>query len=541
MRTAELLRLVWLNIRQNKFKAIMTSIGIVVGAATIVLVIGIGQGSRRSIAEQFAELNAGEINVSYEYEGEDPAPGGGVSLGHMGQMIGRMFSGSRSGGGTSAGRPESGSTSAGRPESGSTSAGRTESGGTFAGRTESGGTSAGRPESGSTSAGRSGAGGAGPSDGRSQGREENRSPDRTQDRGGEEGEKAEGEKEADNPDQEEETADGESRIEGRLNQEKILLTMDDVEDILQYVPGITGATISYSVRSTVEGGNLTEAETYTVAGVKPDYEQIGKLALAEGTFFTGTQESAKEKVCVLGASAAEELFDDPAQAVGRVLYIADREYTVTGVLSSCQSVSAGITADTSIFVPYETGMKYLTEDPDPVITVIAGDVNVLESVIGNVQTVLEENYINATFTFEDSGSKMEAARTSGQTLTMLLTAMAVIVFGIGGIGIMNVLFVSVKERTEEIGILKAIGTGRGDILAEFLIEAAVISLIGGLIGVALSMGAIPFLYRMGVRVEADGITCLIALCFAVLTGTVFGIYPAWKASRLEPVRALNQE
>ena len=194
-------------------------------------------------------------------------------------------------------------------------------------------------------------------------------------------------------------------MEDRLNQEQIILSASDVDDIETYVTGITGATISYSTRSSVEGGELTSAQTYTVAGVLENFAEVGKLNLSEGYFLDETDNDSKSKVCVIGASVAKEVFGSVADAVNSTIYVEDRSYTVIGVLESSSSVVSGISPDTSILVPYQTGMKYITgEEIDPTITVIAEDVNTLQSVITNVKTVLEENYPNASFTFEDSGS-----------------------------------------------------------------------------------------------------------------------------------------
>ena len=501
MRISELFRLVWLNINQNKFKSVMTSIGIVVGAATIVMVIGIGRGGQMDIADQFAELNAGAIDVSYEYAGEEAASGksGGFSFGGM---MNAVFGGMMGGG----------------PGGTNPAGSRGNSGGAGADG-QNGGSGAPQMPGGSDSGDRMQR----PDDSDD---EEIQRPD-GQDSDGEDADETESET---------------SMIEDRLNQEQIILSASDVDDIETYVSGITGATISYSTRSSVEGGELTSAQTYTVAGVLENFAEAGKLNLSEGYFLDETDNDSKSKVCVIGASVAKEVFGSVADAVNSTIYIDDRSYTVIGVLESSSSVVSGISPDTSILVPYQTGMKYITgEEIDPTITVIAEDVNTLQSVITNVKTVLEENYPNASFTFEDSGSKMKAAEASNRTLTMLLSAMAAIVFLVGGIGIMNVLFVSVKERTNEIGILKAIGTPRTDILLEFLAESAAISLIGGVLGVVISFGITPIVSHFQVRVEVNATACLAALGFAVLTGTIFGIYPAWKASRLEPVEALNAE
>ena len=151
-----------------------------------------------------------------------------------------------------------------------------------------------------------------------------------------------------------------------------------------------------------------------------------------------------------------------------------------------------------------------------------------------------QSYPNASFTITDAGSKMEAASKSSDTLTILLYAVAAIVFLIGGIGIMNVLFVSVKERTKEIGVLKALGSSQKDILTEFLMEAAMISVFGGVVGVMLASACMPLASTVGMRVEPSAQGIVLALSFAIVTGTVFGFYPAFKASRLLPVEALKE-
>lgn len=219
-----------------------------------------------------------------------------------------------------------------------------------------------------------------------------------------------------------------------------------------------------------------------------------------------------------------------------------RPYTVLGVLNAMGTVASGISPDTAIFVPYYTGIKYITGTGiSPTLTVIAENVNAIDSVVSNITSVLLDSYPNTEFTISDAGTKMEAASASNQTLQLLLISMAIIVFIVGGIGIMNVLFVSVKERTNEIGILKALGCSRRDILLEFLFEAACMSLVGAILGVLLSLGITPIVELFSVRVELSvGGACL-SLLFGVLTGTVFGFYPAYKASRLVPVVALNQE
>ena len=542
MRKRELLRLVWQNITQNKFKTVMTSIGIIVGAATIVMVIAIGKGGQMDVADQFKNLNAGAIDISCEGAGKESSSSGRGGFGG--------FGGGMPGGGFSDGNSSSeNSGSGGRmPNGGEMPEGgkmpdmsQMPEGGEMPDMSQmpegeempdmpqmpEGGEMPDMsqvPENGKNSAdGESTEGATGKND---SAREASES--RENDNSGNRGDRG--------------NRNGNFAMTESTEQEIITLTDEDLTNILAGDVGASEGTISYSTRSSIEGGELEEATTYTIAGVQSNYAQISNLTMAVGEFLTEEANNNKEKSCVLGANIAAEIFGSAIDAYGSILYIDQRIYVVDGVLESMGSVSSGISPDDAVFIPYQTGIKYLVgENADPTITIIADDVEHLDTVITATTELLAEYYPNTEFTYEDAGSKMEAASASNEILTMLLIAMAVIVFIVGGIGIMNVMFVSVKERTNEIGILKAIGCSQKNILLEFLLEAGAISFIGGVLGMLLSLGITPLVRYFDVRVELSLAAFGAALAFAVCTGVIFGFYPAYRASKLVPVEALSAE
>ncbi|MBQ2752417.1 MAG: ABC transporter permease [Oscillospiraceae bacterium] len=448
MRLSEIIRLVWLNIVQNKTKVMLTSLGIIVGSATIVLVLAIGQGGQADVAEQFKNLNAGAIEI----KASDVMP----QMGMMGGMPPSGMGGMPSGG------------MGGMPSGGM---------GGF---------------SGGSSRNRNSGGGAAM---RSANRRSNR----------------------------------------------VRLSAEDVTDINELVPGIEEVTILMEGSTSVFGGELEQEENHTVVGVMDNYDKVSNLEMLYGDFITAEDNDNIAYTAVIGYSLAEEIFTYPVYAYGDYLTIDGKNYEIVGVLKEMGAVSSGINSDDAVFVPYSTASKYIFgTQTEPTITAVAADVSNVESAITNINTVLTENYPSGNFSITNAGSAVEAAQSSANTLTMLLLAVATIVFVVGGIGIMNVLFVSVQERTSEIGVLKAIGCPAGTILLEFLLEAVFMGLAGGILGVAVSFVILPLIEMFGMRLEMSVMGCLLAMAFAVFTGAVFGFYPAWKASKLTPIDALAQ-
>lgn len=279
-------------------------------------------------------------------------------------------------------------------------------------------------------------------------------------------------------------------------------------------------------------------------GVTEGYLEISNFQIAEGEDFSVEDYESGNKNVVIGQSIAEKFFKSPEDAVGKYMQIKGGQYKVIGILKKESEGLQGVNPDDTVFIPYETlEQDKLVEDISiPQAVGRVHDTKEIPKAMSRMKSSLEYKMEDSSmYIIEDAGSRIDAAMQSATTMKMILISVAAIVFVVGGIGIMNVLFVSVKERTKEIGILKAIGTSKKDILLLFLLESVGIGCFGGIVGAILSCLILPLMKYTQIPVVSsiDGI--MIAFLFAVITSGIFGFYPASKAASLKPIDALNME
>ncbi len=327
------------------------------------------------------------------------------------------------------------------------------------------------------------------------------------------------------------------------------LTMEDAEAISQQVPYITAVASSYSTSLQLVVGN--ENLNSQVTGTVTEYLEVQNLEIASGSFFTAYDYQRGAKVAVLGSNVKETLFGD-VDPVGQQMRMSSIIVRVIGVLESKGGVMGS--PDDGILIPLtalqQTVAQPRTAQGERVVSSIALTVSEEEQasyVVDEITSLLRSRHrlvpgVEDDFTLismEEIASIMSEAV---GTMTLLLGAIAAISLLVGGIGVMNIMLVSVLERTREIGIRKALGAREHDIWIQFLIEAAFLTLAGGIIGVILGWGVSSVVSRMGLMttlVTADIV--ILAVSVSVGIGLFFGFYPAWNASRLNPIDALRSE
>lgn len=320
------------------------------------------------------------------------------------------------------------------------------------------------------------------------------------------------------------------------------LKPEHIDTILDENPYLKGMYLRCTTSQEVAIGR--EKKPMNLAGVTGGYGEISNLPLETGADFSNADLEEGSRVVILGADIAKENFGSAEDAVGATIRIGNYAYEVIGVLQKKSEGLQGLSPDVTVFLPYLTAQEdgVFNDYSFPQAVGLAQDTKVIEKAKARLKSTLDYLLEDSTmYDVEDAGSRIDAALESARTMKMLLISVAAIVFLVGGIGIMNVLFVSVKERTREIGILKAIGTSKHDILLQFLLESMGIGLFGGTIGVLLSYGAMPLMKLTDIAVVPSMGGKVGALIFAVSTSAIFGFYPAYKASVLKPIDALNYE
>lgn len=287
--------------------------------------------------------------------------------------------------------------------------------------------------------------------------------------------------------------------------------------------------------------------TTTVSGVSSNFQDVNNWTMAEGRFISSKNVENRERVAVVGQTVVKNLFagEDP---VGKEIRVKNIPFRVIGVLNSKGNGTMGNDQDDVIFIPYTTAMERVEGvDYLRMVYVVASDDNGIDRLQSDIENLLRVRHsIKDTnlddFNIQNMKSIMETMEQTTGTLTLFLGAVAAISLVVGGIGIMNIMLVSVTERTREIGIRKALGATYFVIVTQFLIEAVVISLMGGLIGIAIGIGASKLIgLASGMSTVISVPTIVLSFAFSMAIGLVFGIYPARKAAKLNPIDALHYE
>ena len=287
--------------------------------------------------------------------------------------------------------------------------------------------------------------------------------------------------------------------------------------------------------------------TTTVSGVNSNYMDVNNWTMKSGRFFSDKNVQNRERVAVIGQTVVKNLFGDE-DPVGAEIRVKNIPFRIIGVLNSKGSGSMGTDQDDIVLIPYTTAMERVEGvDYLRMIYVVGEDENGIDRLQSDIENLLRVRHSIKDsnlddFNIQNMNSVMETMEETTGTLTLFLGAVAAISLVVGGIGIMNIMLVSVTERTREIGIRKALGATYFVIVTQFLIEAVVISLMGGLIGIALGIGASKLIgVASGMSTVISVPTIVLSFAFSMVIGLVFGIYPARKAAKLNPIDALHYE
>ena len=338
---------------------------------------------------------------------------------------------------------------------------------------------------------------------------------------------------------------GQSMFRGRGSADaRKTLTVEDLEALQERGQTFGYVTPEVSSRAQVKFRNKNT--NTTIVGTSPAYLVTANFTVEKGRFFTELEIRQRDRVCVLGKSVVDNLFES-VEPVGQIVKIKNVGFHVVGVMKE-KGASGWRNPDDQVFIPYSTAMKrvfgadYLSS-----ISVQANNDKLIAAAETELTELIRKQHeipVNKEpdFHIRNQAEFMETLEESSQTFTNMILGIAVVSLVVGGIGIMNIMLVSVTERTKEIGLRKAVGAQRIDILAQFLVESTTLAVIGGILGIGVGIvGAegVPSIW--GWRTEVSEMYAVVSFVVSALVGVFFGAYPAWKAAKLHPIDALRHE
>ncbi|MBN1977186.1 MAG: ABC transporter permease [Anaerolineae bacterium] len=327
------------------------------------------------------------------------------------------------------------------------------------------------------------------------------------------------------------------------------LTYDDLGTLEGNLIGINGVSAEQSTTQDIKGGDTT-LESISVVGTTPSFTKVREYALAEGRFITDDDNDRTNKIVVLGYNIARELFGGASAAVGQSVKIDATKFVVVGVMAE-KGLVGSTDYDERVYIPITVLFKKFTYarfggDTLNMVYVSAESRDTMDDVMAQLSQELMDLYGTTAdspgFALTTQDSIIDAQASTTEAFRNLLGWVAGISLVVGGIGIMNIMLVSVTERTREIGLRQALGARPRDVLLQFLLEAVMLSLIGGIVGVLLGVGGSYAFDELG-TMRTEIVTASIPLAFgaAAAVGIFFGYYPATQAAQLDPIEALRRE
>ena len=315
------------------------------------------------------------------------------------------------------------------------------------------------------------------------------------------------------------------------------LTLDHVRDINQLGPPIKAAVASIELPASINYRG--ESKFTTVAGISANYGEIRNIAIKDGRELNNNDIELSRRVVIIGQGIVEDLFGNN-NPLGQDLNIGDEKFQIVGILDKIGTQSIGFDINNFIAIPITTSQQVFGQDSIQAITIQAQSKENIQEVIDMTERYLANELNEDEYSVIDQSSLVDTINSILTVVTTALGGIAAISLVVGGVGIMNIMLVSVTERTREIGLRKAVGAKPSDILNQFLIESVTLSLVGGSIGILIGMGGA---YALNQLFPTSVSLWSIALAFGVsaVVGIVFGVAPAYRASKLDPIEALRYE